>query len=214
MGAKDKRDKERLEGINKRKREVIEAAKMIFAERSIEKATMLDIANKAEVGVASVYRYYSTKLDLVMEVALDYWQTDYAQVDTLLFGTGIEQASQVIDYFSKKFGENPNMLIFMEQFDAYISSCEKEQLPLESYEKMITSNNVVLTKAIEKGMQDGSIRIDVKAEEIGNTCVELLLTLSQKLMIREQVLDSKGSSVSATALSVYKEMLIKYLRTA
>lgn len=214
MGAKDKREKERLEGVNRRKREVVEAAKLIFAEKSIEKATMQDIANKAEVGVASLYRYYSTKLDLVMEVALDYWEKDYVVVDTLLVGTGIQQTSQVIDYFSKKFKENPEMLLFMEQFDAFISSCEKEQLPLEAYEKIVTSNNALLTGIIEKGIRDGSIRVDVKAEDIGRTCVDLLMTLAQKLLIREQVLPSKGTFIASTALDVYKEMLIKYLETA
>ncbi len=213
MGAKDKREKERLEGINKRKSEVVEAAKIIFAEKSIEKATMQDIANRAEVGVASLYRYYSTKLDLVMEVALDYWERDYSQVGTLLVGTGIEQTLQVMDYFSAKFKENPAMLVFMEQFDAFISNCDKEQLPLKAYEKIISSNNTLLTSIIEKGIQDGSIRVDVKAEEIGNTCVELLMTLAQKSLIREHVL-AKGNLTSLSSLDIYKKMLIKYLETA
>lgn len=214
MGAKDKREKERLDGISKRKKEVVQAAKIIFFEKSIEKATMQDIAIKAEVGVASVYRYYSTKLDLVMAVALDYWERDYGLVEALLIGTGIEQTSQVIDYFSKKFGDNPSMLIFMEQFGAYMSSCEKEQLPIEAYEKIITSNNKLLTGVIRKGILDGSIRLDVKAEEVGNTCVELLMSLAQKQVLREQILQSKGQIEGSTALEVYKEMLIKYLRTA
>ncbi|MBC7960268.1 MAG: TetR/AcrR family transcriptional regulator, partial [Vallitaleaceae bacterium] len=151
MSAKDKREKERLEGINRRKKEVVEAAKTVFSEKSIEKATMQDIALKAEVGVASVYRYYATKLDLVMEVALDYWENDFSYEPALLVGTGIEQTSQMMDHLLSKLKSHPTMLVFMEQFDAYISSCEKEQVPLESYEKMITNNNALITGIIEKG---------------------------------------------------------------
>lgn len=214
MGAKEKRKQERLEGINKRKREVLEAAKLIFAEKTIEKATMQDIAEEAEVGVASVYRYYSTKLDLVMEVALDYHENQYAQIDTVLHGTGIEQASQVFDYLSKKFIENPAMLMFMEQLDSFVLSCEKGCLTEDVYDKIVNKNNEFLIKLIEKGIKDGSIRMDIKAKEIGNTCVELLMSLGQKLIIRNKLLKSKTQIDTFSTISLYKEILIKYLSSA
>ncbi len=108
------------------------------------------------------------------------------------------------------------MLVFMEQFDAFISSCEKEQLPLEVYEKIRASNaihNALMTSIIEKGISDGSIRVDIKADEIGNTCVELLMSLAQKRLIKEHV-RTIGSLPSVSTLEVYKKMLIKYLETA
>lgn len=213
MGAKDKREKERLEAIDRRKSDVIKAAKVIFAEKSIEKTTMQDIAIGAEVGVASVYRYYTTKMELVMEVAKDYWENELSYDVSLLFGTGIEQTSQIMNYLAEKFSENPSMLIFMDQLDAFIMSW-KDQYPMDEYSKMIAYNIPLLTGIIEKGKQDGTIRKDIHAQEAGGTCLDLFMALAQKLILREQVLKSNGKINVLTALNVYKEMIIKYLETA
>lgn len=214
MGAKEKREKERLEAIDRRKNDVINAAKAVFAEKSIEKASMQDIALKAEVGVASVYRYYTTKFDLVIAVAKDYWEKELEFDDTGLYGTGIEQTTQVINRLYEKLTENPDMLLFMEQLDTFLISCENAKYPLEAYKKMMESGIQKLIRVIEKGKQDGTIRQDVQAEVAGITCVDLFIALAQKLILREQVLNVKAFQGSASALEIYKEMMIKYLETA
>ncbi|PKM50141.1 MAG: hypothetical protein CVV02_12830 [Firmicutes bacterium HGW-Firmicutes-7] len=213
MGAKDKREKERLEAIHNRKSDVINAAKVIFAEKSIEKTTMQDIALRAEVGVASVYRYYTTKMELVMEVAKDYWENELSYDHSLLFGTGIEQTLQIMNYLSLKFSENPSMLVFMDQLDSFVMSW-KDQYPMDEYSKMVTNNLPILTGIIEKGKLDGTIRKDICAQEAGGTCLDLFIALAQKLILREKVLKSSCQINVLTALAVYKEMIIKYLETA
>ena len=44
---------------------ILEAGFRIFAEKTIEKVTMTDVAEAAGVGVATVYRYYKTKPELM-----------------------------------------------------------------------------------------------------------------------------------------------------
>lgn len=214
MGAKDKREKERLEAIGRRKNDVITAAKAVFSEKSIEKATMQDIAVKAEVGVASVYRYYTTKIELVMEVAKDYWEKELHFDEVLLFGTGIEQTTQIINQLYQQLTKSPDMLLFMDQLDAFMISNENAQYPMAAYKKMMASNIARLIQVIEKGKQDGTIRKDIQSEEAGYTCVDLFVTLAQKLVLREQVFNLKIHQGAYSALEVYKEMIIKYLETA
>lgn len=214
MSAKDKREKERLEAIDRRKNDVIIAAKVVFSEKSIEKATMLDIALKAEVGVASVYRYYTTKIELVMAVAKDYWERELYFDDALLFGTGIEQTTQIMDELYQRLIKNPEMLLFMDQLDAYMISCENSNYPMEVYKEMMASNISRLSRVIEKGKQDGTIRQDIQSEEAGNTCVDLFIALAQKLVIKEQLFNVKATTGTYIALEVYKEMIIRYLQAA
>lgn len=214
MGAKEKREKERLEAIERRKHDVINAAKEVFSEKSIERASMQDIALKAEVGVASVYRYYATKIELVLAVAKDYWEKDLQFDEGLLFGTGIEQTTQIMNQLYWRLTQNPDMLLFMDQLDAFIISSENAQYPLLAYKKMIASNISRLIQVIEKGIQDGTIRKDIEPEEAGNTCIDLFVALAQKLVIREQILNVKLPHGAYSALEVYKEMIIKYLKAA
>lgn len=206
MGAKEKRQQERLEAMTKRKKEVIEAAKEVFAEKSIEKTTMKDIAAKAEVGVASVYRYYSNKIDLVIEVAIDYWKNDFTYTNIELEGNGIEQAAQVIDHLFEALCKQHNMLAFMEQFDNYIIS--HDVTGLEEYNQVAIKDIPQLDYIIAKGILDGSIREDIQSKEAIMTFIYLFMTLAQKMMIRNERIDSRRE------LEVYKEMVLKYLASA
>lgn len=43
---------------------ILENGFSVFAENTIERAKMEDVAKAAGIGVASLYRYYSTKPDL------------------------------------------------------------------------------------------------------------------------------------------------------
>lgn len=46
----------------KRRHEVLEVAFTLFAERTIEKVSVNDIASATGIGVATIFRYFGTKL--------------------------------------------------------------------------------------------------------------------------------------------------------
>ena len=50
----------------------------LFAEKGIESVTMLEVAKACRLGVATLYRYYNTKLALVLDIGTRKWQ-EYAQ---------------------------------------------------------------------------------------------------------------------------------------
>ena len=91
MNPKEKRELERHELSNKRRSDVLQAAKRVFDSKGIESATMSDIALEAEMGVASVYRYFNTKPELVIETGIDYCRDaiasqPYDRIDPALSG--------------------------------------------------------------------------------------------------------------------------------
>ena len=73
---KDKRKKEIIEDKEKRKEEVIRAAIRVIRNQSIEEVKMTQIAEEAGVGVASVYRYFKTKLELALEAGNWLWNEE------------------------------------------------------------------------------------------------------------------------------------------
>ncbi|MBR2593074.1 MAG: helix-turn-helix transcriptional regulator [Firmicutes bacterium] len=59
----------------KRKREkILEAAFRLFSDTSIDAVSMNAVAAASEIGVATIYRYFKTKPDLVTEVAVTRWR--------------------------------------------------------------------------------------------------------------------------------------------
>ena len=63
------------------KERVIAQALQCFVEQGIEAAKVSEIARRAGLTERSVYRYFATKADLVLETALLFWSQAMGQVD-------------------------------------------------------------------------------------------------------------------------------------
>ena len=67
----------------KRKR-IMETGFNIFSERGIEAVTMPEVAEASGVSRVTLYRYFPTKLDLVLAIGVDTW-LEYIDSRTRLF---------------------------------------------------------------------------------------------------------------------------------
>ena len=53
---------------------MLEAAIGLFCEKGIEETSIEDVAKRAQVGPATVYRYFDTKAELAVRSAREYWK--------------------------------------------------------------------------------------------------------------------------------------------
>ena len=53
---------------------IIDEGFALFAERGIEQVKLSEVAEAADVGNATLYRYFPTKTDLVVAIAARKWQ--------------------------------------------------------------------------------------------------------------------------------------------
>ena len=60
--------------IDERKLKILDTAFDIFVEKTIEAVSMGEIAEAAGVGRATLFRYYPSKLELVIEVCGKKWK--------------------------------------------------------------------------------------------------------------------------------------------
>lgn len=211
MGAKEKREKERIEAINKRKLEVIEAAKFMFALKTIELTSMQDIADKAEVGVASIYRYYKNKIDLVYAVAANYIDQALDDYHVDLQGNGISKVEQLIDYLLNQYAHKGSLLSFVEQFEVFLLTHKGEQVDV--FKEVEKVEIKLLTQVLLEGMKDGSIRADVDITKTTVTIVNLYRMIGQKIAFQVEML-SPELIAPLEQLEIYKDMMIKYLTSA
>ena len=65
MGFDPKQDALQKAETNRR---ILDAGFCIFSEMSIDKVSMANVANKAGIGIATLYRHYRTKPELVVAV--------------------------------------------------------------------------------------------------------------------------------------------------
>lgn len=199
-------EKRRLEQENLRKeriRGIIECSFGLFAENGIENISMSEIAEQSEIGVASLYRYFSTKEDLAIEVAIYAWNLelkffselfDSEQYKTL---SGFEQMKALLEVFEEAIISQRSFFSYIYYFDSFVKKEKIVPSRLEKYEQVISSVNNIMINALDKGKKDGSItlgggRNDVIAsasdEEIYFTLLHSLFCLGQKLSISAELL--------------------------
>lgn len=218
MDLKAKRKKELFEQKEKRKEEVIAAAVEVFKEKGIENSKMTDIAEKAEVGVASVYRYFKTKPDLVVEAAIKFWDIEtnslYSEFnkDSINELIGIEKIKIILNVFVNLYNNHKDFAKFLEEFDNYVV---KEHIPnekLENYENSIINLKKIIFDALEEGKKDSSVRSDIDNEVFYITVSHSLMTLAQKLILRGNILKSDNDVPGENQIKLVIDMAIKYIQ--
>ena len=192
--------------------EVLQAAKEVFFERTFEKATMKDIADKAEIGIASVYRYYANKQSLVLAVAIDYLQKDIHFNTIELSGSGIEKTAQVLDSVCRIIEASPRLILFMEQFVNFLMVTGGEEG--EEYRKLFFEAVPQLKDVITQGILDGSIRKDIEAEGVSECLIDIIFIMAQKHYQRAVILRQEDKLLENKQIILYKEMVINYLKSA
>ena len=73
-----------------RREKIIQASMQLFWEKCVEDTSMEEVAKCSGVGVATVYRYFPTKIELVIETAEFYWKKVAVKylTELVLTGTG------------------------------------------------------------------------------------------------------------------------------
>ena len=118
-------EKDAIEMAAKNQR-ILENGFRIFAENTIEKVTMLDVAKAAGIAISSLYRYYSTKPKLVLAISTWAWDA-YAKEDERKEAakperTAAEIFEAYLDSFLDLYRNHKNLLRFTQFFNIYLMS--------------------------------------------------------------------------------------------
>ena len=217
MDLKIKRKLEMDNQKEKRKEQVVLAAIEVFKEKGIDSSKMTDIAKKAEIGVATVYRYFNTKIELVIAAATALWKEKISILYNKFYEpmfmelNGADRVRLILNLFVDIYQNYPEFIIFLEAFDNYIV---KESIPLENlegYEKIIIDTKLDIFKAIDQGKKDGSIKINIDNHVFYITITHSLMSLSQKLILRGNILRSDRDIKGDTQLKLLIDMAMMYL---
>lgn len=174
LGIKERRLREKL----KRKSDIIGAAETIIFDKGIQGATMSDIAKEAELGKATLYGYYKSKDEILLEInerAHNRLAAAFQAVqdETL---SGIDQV-RAIGYAYFKFAiDYPNYFKFIQLFESTSLTVGLEQVV-----QIAMKVDGILTQSIKKGMNDGTIRDDLNPNVMAK-CLWAMATGVQQMI--------------------------------
>ena len=217
MDLKVKRKLEMDDQKEKRKEDIVLAAIEVFKEKGIDNSKMTDIAEKAEIGVATVYRYFNTKFELAIASATTLWEGKISLLYNKFYEpafmelNGADRVRTILNLFICVYERYPEFISFLEHFDNYIVKESIQLENLESYEKIIIETKSAIFDAIDQGKKDGSIKSNIDNDVFYITITHSLMSLCQKLILRGTILKSDKDIQGDTQLKLLIDMAMGYL---
>lgn len=166
---------------------LIDIATDLFICRSIQEVTIKDIAISAQVGEATIYRYFGKKQTLVVESAMKLQKEVDAESFKLDEGkNGFEKLKIFYLSYLQIFDSHPEFFKFINEFDAYMAGEQVDEL--DTYESVVGQYKTTFMHAYELGIKDGSVKAQNNVEMFYYSTTHALLELCKKLSIKGAVL--------------------------
>ena len=220
MTAVEKLAEERDELKNARIERILLSAFSLFSHTGIDAIAMTDIAKNAEIGVASLYRYFETKDEIAIRTAIWAWENQKKMILPILDDSGyynkngISQLEEIFDLFFKLYQNVPDFFRYIYFFDAYIVCQKIDAERLIPYQAVIESVQKIISDAIFKGIEDGSINSEFKSheKELYYSLMHTLFSATQKLSLSGKMLKMDKSNDEIQQLKLLGKVLIGGLK--
>jgi len=170
---------------------VVTHALICFVDKGIDAAKVSDIAKMAGLTERSVFRYFESKSDLVLETALLFWRKVMEQAtlvcrDRQAGKLGADRIYAVLLAYAEILFTSRQELVFVHEAEAYLKRNGKSSLVKGKPPAPFKDRKGPLAEAIYMGIEDGSVRADDDIENLYYNTYDSLLGLMQKMAIDEE----------------------------
>ena len=206
MGFDPKQDALQKEETNRR---ILDAGFYIFSEKSIDKVSMANVANKAGIGIATLYRYYRTKPELVVAVGTHVWSNfirDYTPIRNDDKMTAVEELEFFLDSFLELYKNHKKLLCFNQFFNIYIRNEAVPKKALNSYNEMVDKLAMRFHRTYVKGECDKTLCTEMSEKAMFLSIVHLMLAAVTRYAIG---LVYEKDSESYKELILLKNMIMR-----
>lgn len=202
------------EELSQRKARIIHKAFILFCRNGIDKITIKDIAKAAGVGEKSVYRYFSTKKNLLMETGFMLWREIVNELSVTMGAeykakTGYEQIVDLLEGFRNLFENHAEYVLFSYDFKLFLIR-HTAYLTETEYEDILKPIHTLYLDALRKGLKDGSIVSGQTAENLYYAMWGLMRGFVVKIVIYDRMYD--GKNPWKDRFGVARELILKGLR--
>lgn len=199
-------------GLKDAKKEfIIGVAANLFMQRGISEVTIKDIADKAGVGEATIYRYFVKKTNIVIATAMSLRQNVYCKYFDLSKGkNGFEKIEIFYDSYLSIFKDSSSYYYFIKEFDAYM--CAEKKANLQDYEKGVDEFKAAYLSAYKEGVEDGSIKEVKNVDVFYFSTTHALLELCKKLSMSKGVLTQDKTLKKASEIKCLIKIILEALR--
>ena len=183
----------------------------LFMARSISEVTIKDIAITAQVGEATIYRYFGSKQNIVVQAAMKIQgivSTDFFNLEK--GKTGFVKLNLFYKSYYDIFVKYPKFYKFLDEFDAFVSveNCST----INPYESAVDAYKNFYMDAYKLGLKDGSIKEQADIEMFYFSTTHAILELAKKLAAKKAVLNQDTKIEKTSELQCLIDVILNALK--
>ncbi|MBQ9009176.1 MAG: TetR/AcrR family transcriptional regulator [Clostridia bacterium] len=199
-----------------KRRDFLEKAYELFTKKNIESVSMIEVARECGYGTMTLYRYFSTKPQLVVAVAAWIWgqtirenqerrpNADFAGMTAL----GILEF--YLDSFIELYRHKRDLLRFNQFFNIYIQSERIDPEVMKPYRDIIEGLKPEFHVIYERAQQDHTVRTDESEEEMFSTTLHLMLAAATRSAIGLVYIPESGFDAEKELGKLKEALLMRY----
>ncbi len=186
----------------------------IFAQKSIEVVSMQEVANACKLGIATVYRYFRKKEDLVIAIGARIWKGYAVKVEEMYSKRGgnamnaAEELEFFLDCFLDLYKNHKDVLRFIRNFEIYIRSENLPEEKVRAYNEVVDGFARKFHAVYRKAEQDGTLKLEMPEQKFFYTIMYIMLSAAEKFA-EGLVYPSEHEEDMTEALELLKDMILK-----
>lgn len=181
-----------------RRRLILDSAKAVFAERGFQNATVEEIADRAELAVGTLYRYFQSKEEMYVSLLFEAMEMFHERIETIRAGdtSSDKQLRAVWRFFYDFYRQQPEyyrafMFLHNEGLPDVISAEVLNEINLRARE-----NFRLVGRIVQAGVEAGIYR-PVDSRRVVDVLWSLLMGMVQLIETRRNLGVTQDSSLES-----------------
>ena len=197
-----------------KQRMILKTAYQLFSEKGIMPVSMQDVAAASGVGRATVFRYFSSKLDLVVAIGAWKWEEYIAAYgasiskDALSGMTAAQYLEFYLDSFLDLYRNHPDILRFNYNFNSYLHYEEIDEERKRPYTQIVDELKEKFHGLYARGQRDGTLDTRILEAVMFSSTFHIMLAAVTRYAVGLVYLLEKSGDPEGE-LVLLKDMLLK-----
>ncbi|WP_232380915.1 TetR/AcrR family transcriptional regulator [Paenibacillus tianjinensis] len=216
LGSAERRSRE----MELRRKDIIEAAEHVFFEKGYERSTMDDVAKQAEFSKRTLYAYFNSKEQIYFEIMIRGYRRLIGLLQDKLQGNNSFSAMEALweitsVYYEFSCGEPHYFQAIIEYENSLVDF--QNGIPDESRDECYALGEEALQfvkTALQKGVEDGSIRADLPVDQATMTLWASMLGIFSTVRTKKHYLERYYKIGPGEFIQESFHLLLRFLEPA
>ena len=198
--------------------QVLKKTAFLVEKYGISNFTFNQLAKETKLGVASIYRYFGNKTELLSETAIYLIKEIILIVEkkienpTFIELSGIERIENLLNLFLITYLENQSFFKYIGEFDRFLSHNVISKNKYYEYNNLFKIFYNLAYSSFQKGKEDGTIKKEIDFRTFYYSITRVLMNICEKGAINPCLIPSDSEIPTEKQIKQLIKMAIFYIK--